>query len=164
VPRGAHIVPRDPYRDGVRYTVRDQDIVNGFIAVNAKTRRQLGTSFNHTNSTDSVGGTPRPAADPGDQLSGGEQRLRAGGLRPRYLCLLRSPRYLPGRNTGAAGGLRPDATLPGCFDRHDTCKVATPAGAGGCDPTLAFPGCSTGLPPATTSGPVRTRRNPSRVH
>ena len=101
---------------GVTYTVRDQDIVNGFIAVNAKYPETLGTSFNHTNSTDSVGGTAT-----------NQQPI------PVISC--------PVVNTGCEQAGCDPVTFA-CFDNHDTCPVAsTGCEQAGCDPTKTFPGC-----------------------
>src|SRR6266404_857709 len=101
---------------GVTYTVRDQDIVNGFVAVNAKYPETLGTSFNHTSSTDSVGGTAT-----------NQQPI------PVISC--------PVVNTGCEQAGCDPVTFA-CFDNHDTCPVAsTGCEQAGCDPTKTFPGC-----------------------
>ena len=101
---------------GVTYTVRDQDIVNGFIAVNAKYPETLGTSFNHTSSTDSVGGTAT-----------NQQPI------PVVSC--------PVVNNGCEQAGCDPVTFA-CFDNKDTCPVAsTGCEQAGCDPTKTFPGC-----------------------
>src|SRR6266566_5075698 len=101
---------------GVTYTVRDQDIVNGFIAVNAKYPETLGTSFNHTSDTDSVGGTAT------DQLP---------------VAVVSCPVVTTGCEQAGC-----DPVTFACFDNHDTCPVAnTGCEQAGCDPTKAFPGC-----------------------
>src|SRR6266478_6445702 len=142
---------------GVTYTVRDQDIVNGFVAVNAKYPETLGTSFNHTSSTDSVGGTvtdqlPVAVVSCPAVTTGCEQ----AGCDPVTFACFDNRDTCPVANTGCEqAGCDPtqpfkstcDPANPtpdcfACFDRHDSCTVvSTGCEQAGCDPTLAFPGC-----------------------
>ena len=129
---------------GVTYTVRDQDIVNGFIAVNAKYPETLGTSFNHTSDTDSVGGTAT------DQLpvavvscpvvtTGCEQ----AGCDPVTFACFDNHDTCPVANTGCEqAGCDPTKAFPGCFDNTASCKTLTNGcEQAGCDATKTFPGC-----------------------
>ncbi len=105
---------------GVTYTVRDQDIVNGFVAVNAKYPETLGTSFNHTSSTDSVGGTVT------DQLP---------------VAVVSCPAVTTGCEQA---GCDPTKTFPGCFHTTVTCSNPT---CQQCDASTGLCGPITPTPP-----------------